>query len=129
QQGSHPEGAVVTALDHVLQGHKTISEERGLFLEETWRLHPDLCRFTSEMLYEARLFSRAGLERQELVDAGPFSGAGLWFVPVVHEGNQNAAREEVEAVARLIETLTAEGAAWIHPDEGRRPLGLADILV
>src|SRR6185295_17120927 len=52
QQGTHPEGATVTALEHVLQGHKTISEERGLFLEETWRLHPDLCRFTSEMFYE-----------------------------------------------------------------------------
>ena len=39
-QGSHPEGADVSALHHLLDGHQTIAADRGLFLEETWRLHP-----------------------------------------------------------------------------------------
>ena len=45
-QGSHPEGAGVSALDHVLAGHKTLPAGRGLFLDETWRLHPAICAFT-----------------------------------------------------------------------------------
>ena len=61
-QGSHPEGTDVSALDHMLGGQQTISPDKGLFLEETWRLHPDICAFTSEVFYEGRLRSRKGLE-------------------------------------------------------------------
>src|SRR5262249_22759085 len=46
QQGTHPEGADVSALEHILQGHKTISNDRGIFLPETWRLAPSICAFT-----------------------------------------------------------------------------------
>jgi uncharacterized protein len=54
-QGSHPEGTEVSALDHILQGAPTIDERQGLFLNETWRLHPDICDFTSELFYSSRL--------------------------------------------------------------------------
>ena len=47
-KGSHPDGAAVSALEHLLVGAKTISTDKGLFLEKTWRLHPKLCDFTSE---------------------------------------------------------------------------------
>src|SRR5260370_7839889 len=63
-QGSHPEGTDVSALDHILGEHATIPADRGLFLEETWRLHPNICSFTSELFYDARLHSRPGLENQ-----------------------------------------------------------------
>jgi uncharacterized protein len=63
-QGSHPEGTNVSALDHILGEHATIPRDRGLFLAETWRLHPTLCSFTSEMFYEGRLLPRPGLDRQ-----------------------------------------------------------------
>ena len=39
-KGSHPDGAEVSALEHLLAGQKTISPDKGLFLEMTWRLHP-----------------------------------------------------------------------------------------
>jgi superfamily I DNA and/or RNA helicase len=42
-QGSHPEGTDVSALDHLLGGAQTIHGEQGLFLEESWRLHPEIC--------------------------------------------------------------------------------------
>jgi superfamily I DNA and/or RNA helicase len=66
QMGSHPEGSDISALAHLLDGKKTISEEQGLFLAETWRLHPAICSFTSELFYEGRLVSVNGLERQNI---------------------------------------------------------------
>ena len=48
-QGSHPEGTDVSALNHILGGHRTLTGKRGLFLDETWRLHPDISDFTSEL--------------------------------------------------------------------------------
>ena len=52
-QGSHPDGTDVSALDHILGDRQTLEAGRGLFLEETWRLHPDMCRFTSELFTRA----------------------------------------------------------------------------
>ncbi len=53
QKGSHPDGVDASALDHVLEGHKTMPADRGLFLPVTWRLSPAICAFTSEVFYEA----------------------------------------------------------------------------
>ena len=54
-QGSHPEGTELSALGHLLGERRTIDAEHGLFLEQTWRLHPDICDFTSEIFYEGKL--------------------------------------------------------------------------
>jgi uncharacterized protein len=75
-QGSHPDGVATSALDHVLGEHATIGASRGLFLEETWRLHPDICAFTSELFCEGRLHSRTGLERQEIRSSSRVNGVG-----------------------------------------------------
>ena len=107
QKGSHPEGSDISALAHLLDRRRTINEEQGLFLAQTWRLHPSICSFTSELFYEGRLASLDGLERQIIEAPGPFAGAGLWFVPVVHEGNRSYSTEEVEGVAAIIDFLTS----------------------
>ena len=128
-KGSHPDGAAVSALEHLLAGQKTISPDKGLFLEKTWRLHPKLCDFTSEVFYEGRLHPREGLENQK-IEGHPWLGeSGLWFVPVHHEGNQNASAEEVECIAGLVASLVQTGVNWID-DKGRsRPLRLDDVLI
>lgn len=35
-QGNHPDGVDASALDHMLAGHQTIPEDRGLFLDAFW---------------------------------------------------------------------------------------------
>jgi uncharacterized protein len=128
-QGSHPEGTAVSALDHVLGGAQTIPEDRGLFLEETWRLPPAICALTSELFYEGRLRPHAGVERQRLAGDLPFADGALWFVPAEHDANQSASREEVEIAARLVRTLVESGARWTDRDGRARPLGFDDVLV
>ena len=56
-QGVHPDGSGASVLEHVLGEHETIPEELGIFLEETRRMHPTVCRFVSEAFYEGRLSS------------------------------------------------------------------------
>jgi predicted RecB family nuclease len=127
-QGSHPEGTAVSALHHVLGGHQTIPDDMGLFLAETWRLHPRLCAFTSDVFYEGKLQSRAGLERQALIGPPPFAGAGLHFVPVAHEGNQNLSIEEIDVVERLVRDLT-RSYSWRDKDDEVHSLQLRDVLI
>jgi uncharacterized protein len=128
-QGSHPPGTAVSALQHVLQGAQTIPPERGLFLEETWRLAPAICEFTSELFYERRLQPHAGLEAQAIAGTTPFAGAGLWYVSVEHDANQSASSEEVTVVKGLVEELVAGGVQWRDREGSEHPLELKDILV
>jgi len=129
QRGAHPEGAEVAALVHVLDGRETISDEMGLFLDVTWRLHPRICEFTSELYYEGRLLARAGLERQTLAGDTPFAGSALFYVPVEHDGNQNSSSEEVEVLAKIVASLLAPGVTWTDGEGSVKTLGVADILV
>ena len=69
-QGTHPDGTGVSALAHLLKDRQTIGEHQGLFLEETWRLHPEICAFTSGVFYEDKLNSYSGLEGQKVISAG-----------------------------------------------------------
>ncbi|HEY2547726.1 MAG TPA: AAA domain-containing protein, partial [Candidatus Acidoferrum sp.] len=128
-KGSHPDGAEKSALEHLLNGRKTISGEVGMLLPETWRLHPKICAFTSENFYEGRLASRELLQNRVLEGHGWMSGAGLWFLPVEHKGNQNASAEEVEVVARIVESLLKPEVQWYRSAGNRRRLKEADILI
>lgn len=129
QKGSHPDGAEVSALEHLLNGARTIPPEKGLFLERTWRLHPAICKFTSEVFYEGRLNSRDGLDRQSVTGHPSLNGSNLWFVAVEHTGNQNSASEEVDRIATLVESLLKPGVNWVD-DRGRsRALQMEDILI
>jgi uncharacterized protein len=129
QKGTHPDGVSVSALEHVLGGEKTMPPERGMFLAETWRLAPAVCEFTSEMFYESKLRPRQGLEQQRLAGTGGFDGAGLWRVPVEHDGNQNWSGEEVEVVAKVVEQVLTSGACWVDAKGISQPLTGADVLV
>jgi predicted RecB family nuclease len=129
QKGSHPEGAEVSALEYLLGGARTIPPDRGLFLERTWRLHPAICQFTSEVFYEGRLNSREELERQTVSGHSWLSDSNLWFFPVEHEGNQSSASEEVECIAALIDTLLQPSVNWVDDKGQTRALQMDDILI
>ncbi len=129
QRGAHPEGAEVAGLVHVLNGRKTMPAEAGLFLDETWRLHPEICAFTSELFYENRLHARPGRERQVLGGPTAFAGSGLFYVPVDHSGNQNSAPEEAAALVRIATNLISPGVTWTDAEARPHQLRGSDILV
>jgi len=128
-KGSHPEGTGSSALDHILDGRQTIDPDQGLFLEETWRLHPDICEFTSEVFYEAKLRSRPGLEVQVLEPIAGLGASGLRFLAVEHRGNQNCSREEAEAVADLVKRAVESAANWTDLKFGTRVIRMKDVLI
>ena len=129
QRGVHPPGVDVSALAHLLNGHATIGPEQGIFLAETWRLHPSICSFTSEVFYEGRLAARPENQNQRLNVTGSLDGAGLHFVPVKHSGNQNESLEEVERIASIVDELLRNRATWTSKEGETVPLKLADILI
>jgi predicted RecB family nuclease len=128
-KGTHPPGVGLSALEHVLEGHPTVPPDRGLFLETSYRMHPDVCRFVSELAYESRLEPDPACGKQG-VAAGPLvGGAGLRWLPVAHEGNRTRSAEEAEAVAAVVQALLDEPRPWTDVDGQQAWLTLDDILV
>lgn len=129
QKASHPDGAELSALEHLLEGHETMPADRGLFLGETWRLHPAICSFTSEQFYEGKLQPQATLFNQAVSGATNFAGAGLHLVTVEHTGNQNRSVEEADAIAALVAQLTTPGTTWTNKYGDVLPLTPNDVLI
>jgi predicted RecB family nuclease len=132
-RGSHPGESGQSALEYLLQDHRTIPEALGVFLATTWRLHPDLCRFISGAVYEDKLHAEpATRARTVKVTGGAVrripKESGIVFVPVSHEGNAQASPEEVAEIARLLEELRGRELTGAESDRPRK-LTNADVLV
>ncbi len=131
-QGAHPGESGLSILEYLLQGKATIPPDMGVFLATTWRLHPELCHFLSDAVYEGRLHA-APQTAQRRVCLSQTGGriitreAGLVFVSVPHEGNTQASDEEVQAVREVVGELLGRD---ITDTSGQRlrPLQLSDIL-
>jgi predicted RecB family nuclease len=121
-QGTHPPGTEKSVLEHLLGQHATIPPDRGVFLERTRRMHPDVCRFISEIVYDSRLDGLPELARQATV-----FGTGLRFMPVDHGGNMSSSTEEAEAVAAEIRKMV--GASWTNRHGQTGPLREQDFMV
>jgi superfamily I DNA and/or RNA helicase len=121
-QGTHPEGTGASVLEHLLGEHPTVPPDMGIFLDRTRRMHPDVCRFVSEIVYEGRLDGLPEVARQ-----ATSYGTGLRYLPVDHVGNVAAAPEEAERVAR--EILSMRGGSWTNRDGVTQPLGESDFMV
>jgi uncharacterized protein len=120
-QGAQPAEARLSVLQHLLADAVTIPPDRGIFLERTWRLRPELCAFTSDAYYGGRLEPAEAASRRTLA-----AGNGLQLRGVDHAGRSQSSWEEADTVAHVIRSLL--GTAFT--DEGTtRRLGPDDVLV
>ena len=128
-QGTHPEGVGASVLTHLVgedAEHGTIAPDRGVFLDRTFRMHPALANFVSSMLYGGRLAAMSQCARQR-IDAPWFSGAGLRYVPVAHDGNAQCSEEEAGTVAEIVAGLL--GGTFTDVRGQTRALTIDDILI
>ncbi len=126
-QAAHPLGSGVSALEHILGDRATMPPDVGLLIDKTWRMHPELCRFTSETFYDGKLTAMPDLARQEIVGDSPLPGAGMRVIEVPHEGNTNASPEEAAVVAELVRDLL--GREWRNLSGELSAIGVEQIMV
>jgi predicted RecB family nuclease len=120
-QGAQPKEVRASVLEHLLGDEVTVSRDRGIFLDRTWRLRLELCSFVSEAFYEGRL------EPQDVaLGRSLAAGNGLRFVEVPHTGNRQRAPEEADWIAAEIRALLGTELTNEH---GTRALRPEDVLV
>ena len=129
-QGVHPGETGLSSLEYLLEDKATVPEDRGILLNESRRLHPTLCAFISEAIYDGRLEAHPSTAKRQLVlRSGADTAlryAGISFVPIAHDGCTQSSRAEAEAVVRLVTELQTHKVVR----DGKEPLlTLEDILI
>ena len=125
-QGSHPPPAHMSCLDWIIGEHAVLPADRGVYLDITRRMHPDLCQYISEQIYEGTLNAHEDTARQR-VDVDGLPNAGARLVPVEHDGCSQESEEEVAAIVAMVDRLL-EGN-WTDKDGTMRAIQRDDIIV
>lgn len=140
-QGTHPGDAGLSVLQYALKDmvrslpeaplfHQVVPHELGIFLGETHRMHPSVCSFISESIYQGRLASHTDCHRQRIeVPSGAsiiIRENGIIPVLVEHEGNTQSSEEEAKVVVAIVNELL--GRVYTDKQGTSRRLGLDDIL-
>lgn len=94
-------------------------------------MHPSVCRFISESIYEGRLGSHPDCARQKITVPPGANGlitneTGIVFSGVEHDGDIQQSDEEVERVKAIYHELL--GHLYTAKDGSTRPLALEDFL-
>jgi uncharacterized protein len=118
----HPEGSGASVLDYVMGEEHTIDANRGVFLETTRRMHPDVCSFISRQMYEDRLSAHESCSLQS-VDGE----TGLRWIRTEHQGRDTSSPEEAEIVASLVQSLI--GRKFTDHHAMTRTMTAADVMV
>jgi predicted RecB family nuclease len=130
-QGVHPGDSGQSAFEFVLGDMATVPPDRGIFLPVTRRMHPDVCRFISDAVYEGRLHAEASNAAQGLIlsaGADPvFRASGICWVPVVHEDCSQKSEAEAVRISELYTSLL--GQRWTNRVGVTQAIGAEDILV
>lgn len=108
-QGNHPDDSGLSVLDYLLQGAATVENDRGILLDVSWRMHPEICQFISDAVYDGRLMAHPDCVQQMLhmddrasVD---LPAHGIRFVPMDHSGCGQRSEAEVAMVKHLAQSL------------------------
>lgn len=141
-QGSHPGDAGLSVLQYALKDtiasradapvlHAVVPADYGLFLGESRRMHPSVCRCISESIYEGRLTSHPDCARQKIVVPPNSSGlitreSGIVFSGTEHDGDIQQSDEEVARVKAIYDELL--GRPYTAKDGRTNPLTLEDFL-
>lgn len=130
-QGVHPGRSGESTLDYLLDGQATIPSDQGVFLTTTWRMHPAVCRFISDAVYDGRLRPEPHNQNRRLVLGNgthpALRPAGIRFVEIDSEGCSQCSPEEAVAIQEIYASLLQQKV--IADGKKTRSMTPDDILV
>lgn len=126
-QGTHPGRSGEACLEYLIDGHRVVPADRGIFLPVSRRMHPAICSFISAAAYENKLHPDEAAGVQDLRTPAGLSLVGAGIHPISHFGRSQVSQEEIEAIKIQIATVT--GSIYRDRDGVERVVGHGDILV
>ena len=127
-KGTHPNNSGLSILDYLLSGKDTISEDIGIFLNKSFRLHPKINDFISSNFYEERLICDEKTKNRfiQFNKKSIIQNSGIHYLEMNHKNNAQTSIEEFEVVRNLIKQIIGSN----FEDNGvKRKITIDDILI
>jgi superfamily I DNA and/or RNA helicase len=118
----HPGGSGASVLEHILGTNATLPDDQGVFISESRRMHPDVCRFISNQIYEGRLSSHESCAQQDTD-----FGTGLRWLESTHTERATESPEEAHIVLDQLRAMI--GTPWTDQYGVSAPLRAEDFMV
>lgn len=126
-KGLHPGASGQSCLEYLMDGHRVVPADRGVFMPVSRRMHPGVCDFISKAVYEERLHSDEGAAAQRLTSGTGEDLVGARLVPIAHQGRSQVSPEETAAIVDAVAALI--GSRFVDRDGAERPIAHEDVLV
>ena len=128
-QGSHPGLSNNSVLDYLLQGKDTIEDNRGIFLNRTYRMHPNINSFVSENFYENKLLTNPENQKRKIDLPNNFfiKNEGIHTILMNHEDCTQTSEQEFKKIDEIIKKLI--GKKFTDINNKVRPLSIEDFLI
>jgi predicted RecB family nuclease len=129
-QGVHPGESGLSSMDYAMETHATVPPDRGILLNVSWRMHPDVCDLISDAIYDGRLTAHPSTSLQAIEVAEPhrpLARTGVQYLALDHEGCTQSSIEEAEAARTIIEQLSK--LRWTNEKGESHRITQEDILV
>jgi uncharacterized protein len=127
-KGVHPGDSGKSILDYLLGDLDTIDDNRGIFLNKTYRLDPKINNFISENFYESRLIADENNSTRKVISKNKlFSTSGIYYIASEHSDNSQKSEEECQIIKRLYKDFI--GADFIDLNQKKRKINDKDILI
>jgi uncharacterized protein len=128
-EGVHPGESCKSVLNFLLGDDETISEDRGIFLDTTYRLHSKINEFISHNFYEDKLICHKDNDLRSINLDGHKSihSEGIFYIQADHEGCSQKSDEECDIVKNLIDQFI--GRESINEKGKSHKIDVNDILI
>ena len=128
-KGNHPNESGKSVLEYLLDGKDTISKERGIFLNTTYRLHPNINNYISENFYDGRLITNTKNQNRkiEYKKDSLIKSEGIHTILMNHSDRSQTSEEECEVIKKLMNQLI--GCDYTDYDNSKRKLTIEDFLI
>ena len=118
----------LSPIEYLLKEKNTISDEKGIFLDKTYRMHSNICTFISDSFYENRLISDISNANQIVKTTKEKSiPNGIYLLDLKHEGSSVQNNREAEVIRQIYNKLINK--TWIDREKKKNKINYEDILV
>ena len=127
----HPGESGKSLPEFLLEDQDTISSNKGIFIDKSRRLHPKLCKFTSENFYDGRLKNYDFTEKRKITflkKENLLPETGILMVDAKHK---EMCRQKSEEEGKLVKDFYNRllGSTFLDEENIKKRMNEADILV
>ncbi len=127
-KGTHPNESGQSILDYLLERRDTIPENRGIFLNKTYRMHSKINEFISSNFYEGRLNCDERTEKRiiKFDKKCIIQNPGIHYIEMNHKNNVQTSLEEIDTVIDLMKQMIG---SEFNDNGKKRELNVKDFLI